>query len=67
MGTNTALLIIDAQCEMFAPENPVFEGSLILGRIRTLIDRARAADVPVVYVQHTEEDAGKHTTTTSHW
>lgn len=53
---NTALLIIDAQNEMFDPANPVHESDKLLENLQTLIQKARSADVPVIYVQH--NDAG---------
>jgi nicotinamidase-related amidase len=51
--TNTALLVIDVQ-------NGVVEGAVdrdgVVARIGSVVDRARAADVPVIWVQHTDED-----------
>jgi nicotinamidase-related amidase len=51
--TNTALLVIDVQ-------NGVVDGAHerdgVVSRIGSLVDRARAADVPVIWVQHTDED-----------
>lgn len=46
----TALLVIDAQVGQI--ERPVFRGPEVLGRIRMLLERARAAGVAVVYVRH---------------
>lgn len=53
---NTALLIIDAQNEMFDPANPVHESERLLGNLQMLIQKARSANVPVIYIQH--NDAG---------
>lgn len=53
---NTALLIVDAQNEMFDPSNPVHESGKLLENLQTLIQKARSANVPVIYVQH--NDAG---------
>src|ERR1700689_2454096 len=51
--TNTALLVIDVQ-------NGVVEGAHdrggVVSRIGSLVERAREADVPVIWVQHTDED-----------
>jgi nicotinamidase-related amidase len=51
--TNTALLVIDVQ-------NGVVDGAherdAVVSRIGSLVDRARHADVPVIWVQHTDED-----------
>jgi len=49
---NTALLIIDVQ-------NGVVEGNYrrddVIANINSLIDKARAEDVPVVWIQHSDE------------
>jgi len=49
---NTALMVIDVQ-------NGVVTGSHdrdgVVGRIASLVDRARAEDVPVVWVQHNDD------------
>src|SRR5204863_9381412 len=50
---NAALLVIDVQ-------NGVVEGAHnrdgVIANINTLVDKARADDVPVVWVQHADED-----------
>ncbi|MET8449931.1 cysteine hydrolase family protein [Streptomyces sp. NPDC005209] len=50
---NTALLVIDVQ-------NGVVAGApnrdTVIANIDTLVDRARAQDVPVVWVQHSDEE-----------
>ncbi|WP_165845029.1 cysteine hydrolase family protein [Candidatus Cryosericum terrychapinii] len=52
LGTKTALLIIDVQCDLFEKSTPVYQGDLVLKNINTLVDRAHAAGAPVFYVQH---------------
>jgi nicotinamidase-related amidase len=51
--TNTALLVIDVQ-------NGVVDGAHdrdgVVARIGSLVERARDADLPVIWVQHTDED-----------
>lgn len=47
----TALLLIDAQINMFEPD-PVYDGPAILARLGELVARARAAGAPVVFVRH---------------
>jgi nicotinamidase-related amidase len=47
----SALLIIDAQVNMFEP-NPVADASGLLGRLESLISGARAAEVPVVFIRN---------------
>ena len=54
--SNTALLIIDAQNEMYDEANPIHQSEQMLKNLKSLIEKARAADVPVIYVQH--NDAG---------
>lgn len=53
---NTALLVIDVQ-------NGVVTGSHnrddVIANINTLIGKARAEDVPVIWVQHSDEDLPK--------
>lgn len=49
---NSALLVIDVQ-------NGVMSGAVkrdvVIGNIKTLVDKARAQDVPVVWVQHNDD------------
>jgi nicotinamidase-related amidase len=47
---STALLVIDAQRGLFDPRP--FEADEVVARINALTARARAANVPVVFVQH---------------
>jgi nicotinamidase-related amidase len=53
----TALLIIDVQNGLLESEDPVREKEALLGTLRSLIDRARSAGVPIVYVQ--DDDVGE--------
>lgn len=52
MGSNTALLVIDVQICNFEDSAPVYKGGDLLAKISSLVARARAAGVPVVYIQH---------------
>jgi nicotinamidase-related amidase len=45
------LLVIDVQQAMFGAAEP-YDGRAVVARIAALIARARAANVPVFYVQH---------------
>ncbi|MEO5820418.1 MAG: cysteine hydrolase family protein [Vicinamibacteraceae bacterium] len=47
-----ALLVIDVQRGLFDAEPRPFEADAVIERINGLTGRARAADVPVVFVQH---------------
>ena len=50
---NTALLVIDVQKGVVADAHQRDE---VIGNISTLVDKARAEDVPVIWVQHTSDD-----------
>src|SRR5258708_31747174 len=52
MSNDTALLVIDVQNGMFAEDDPVYQGSELLETIGDLLAKARAAQVPVIYIQH---------------
>jgi nicotinamidase-related amidase len=52
MSDKTALVIIDAQVNMFEEGCSVFEGETLLQKLRRLIGLARGASAPVVYVQN---------------
>lgn len=52
MSNDTALLVIDVQVCNFEESAPVYRSGDLLSKISSLIARARAAGVPVVYVQH---------------
>jgi nicotinamidase-related amidase len=52
MTGNIALLIIDVQVCNFDESSPVHGGNGLLSKLSALLDRARAAKAPIVYVQH---------------
>ena len=52
MQDRLALLIIDVQLGMFHDDAPVHKGEDLLSTIGDLITRARATEVPVIYIQH---------------
>ncbi|CAM3443379.1 cysteine hydrolase family protein [Paenibacillus lupini] len=54
MSMNTALLVIDVQAVMFHDDYPVFAGEKLLEHIQELLVKARANQVPIIYVQHNE-------------
>jgi nicotinamidase-related amidase len=49
---NTALLVIDVQKGVVADAHQRDE---VIGNISTLVDKARAQDVPVIWVQHSDD------------
>ena len=54
-GMATALLVIDVQRGLFHRSTPVRHGDQLVATINELADRAHAADVLVVYVQHSSD------------
>jgi nicotinamidase-related amidase len=52
MPSDTVLLIIDVQLGTFAENDPVYNSDALLTTLGDLIARARAASVPVIYIQH---------------
>ena len=57
MSKNETLLVIDVQRVNMEPNPQVTsDGDDLIPKCRGLIDKARAAGVPVVYVQHLSED-----------
>ena len=50
---NTALVVIDVQKGVMAGAHQRDE---VIGRIGTLVERARAEDVPVIWVQHSSDE-----------
>jgi nicotinamidase-related amidase len=49
---NTALMVIDVQQGVVADAH---QRDAVVANIRTLVDKAREADVPVIWVQHSDE------------
>lgn len=65
MSMDTALLVIDVQNGMFEEPEPMHDGPGLLQRIQGLIEKAKAGNAPVIYVQHNEDEgyplaAGSH-------
>ncbi len=50
--SKTALLVIDVQQGMFGEEDPVYQGGRLLEVIASLLEKARSAQAPVIYIQH---------------
>ncbi len=62
---SSALLVIDVQCGWYLASPGPHEAASTLARINNLIDRARAAGRPVVFIQHAE--APEYTPGTAGW
>src|SRR6476620_7427975 len=50
---NTALVVIDMQNDVV---EPAYEAGRVVDNINALIDKARAEDVPVIWVQHADDN-----------
>jgi nicotinamidase-related amidase len=55
---NTALLVIDVQNGVMASS---IKSDDVIANINTLVDKARAEDVPVIWVQHSDDDLQRDT------
>jgi nicotinamidase-related amidase len=55
---NTALLVIDVQNDVVAN---AYRRDEVITNINALVDRARAEQVPVIWVQHSDEELVEHT------
>ncbi|NWJ47908.1 MAG: cysteine hydrolase [Chloroflexi bacterium] len=52
MSQTTALLIIDAQLNMFDENHPIYKAEGLLQNLQTLISKASKAAIPVFFVQN---------------
>lgn len=63
IGTlNKVLFVIDMQKELFNKKNPVLDADGLLARINGLMARSRAADIPVIIIQHENATTLKYAT-----
>jgi nicotinamidase-related amidase len=53
---NTALMVLDVQNGVVANAH---DRDSVIANIRSLVERARAGQVPVVWVQHSDEDLAR--------
>lgn len=53
---NTALLVIDVQQGLFEQANPIYKADEVLRNINKLIDQARNAGAPVIFIQHSSNE-----------
>lgn len=57
MKNRTALLVIDVQPAFMEPDPMVtLDGDDLIAKCRGLIDRARRANMPVIYVRHEDDE-----------
>jgi nicotinamidase-related amidase len=52
-----ALIVIDVQQGLFERDTPIYEAEQVLANINTLMNAARQAGVPVIFVQHANESS----------
>jgi len=50
--SDTALLIIDMQVGNFSEPDPIYKGDELLVKVKSLIVKARSAQIPIIYVQN---------------
>lgn len=68
MDNKTALLLIDVQVAMFSYENKkLYNEEKVLDNIVKLLSRARKADVPVIFVQHTDLEESEYSRGKATW
>jgi nicotinamidase-related amidase len=67
MSNDTAVVIIDVQVGMFDPADPVYRGEEMLATLKRLLAKARAAQIPLFYVQHNEGKGAPLETNTPGW
>lgn len=67
MSKDTALMVIDVQTAMFLEAEPLHAADELLERIILLLKKARESRIPVIYVQHNEEEGAPLQTNTPGW
>ncbi len=67
MQKSTALLVIDMQVCNFRGDTPAYNGSNLLSNVTTLIIKAHAAGIPIIYVQHCGSAGSIDQTNTPGW
>ncbi|AJQ95599.1 cysteine hydrolase family protein [Gynuella sunshinyii] len=53
----SAILVIDVQTVLFDPKPQPFESAVVLDKINTINDWARAVEFPVIFIQHERADS----------
>lgn len=49
---NLALLVLDMQLGNFTDLNPIFNGEVLISKIKSLIIKMRSGQIPIIYVQN---------------
>ncbi|MFX0126021.1 MAG: isochorismatase family protein [Candidatus Hodarchaeota archaeon] len=55
MWNNSALIVIDVQSGLFQRKTPIFQEQDLLDNINSLENYARSINIPVIYIQHSNE------------
>ncbi|KKX52522.1 cysteine hydrolase family protein [Brevibacillus borstelensis] len=64
MSTQTALIIVDVQSSIV---EYCYQGNEVVERIQTLLEKARHANIPALFVQHNEPEGSPLATGTPGW
>jgi nicotinamidase-related amidase len=56
MSENTAFIIIDVQTAMFHDKSALYQSEILIENIAVLLEKARASQTPVVFIQHVGPD-----------
>ena len=54
--SDVALIVIDVQQGLFERSTPIYQAEQVLKNINLTIERARQAGVPVIFIQHANEN-----------
>ncbi len=68
MLDRTALLIIDVQNGLFTIEGfPIYNEEVLIHNLQIIIEKARKAKIPIVYIQHNESKGKRLETGSEKW
>lgn len=63
----TVLLVVDVQVGLIDGTHPAHHKSEVLANIQTLLQKARAAKTPVIYIQHAGDEGGSLAVHSAGW
>lgn len=67
MNSQTALILIDAQLNMFDPKNPVHDSEALLERLQKLLALSRASGTQVIFIQNSGQAGDPDEPRTEGW
>ena len=67
MNDGTALVILDLQVGNFDPRYPIFEGERLISTAKILVQRARSANIPIIYILNNGPEGEVDEPYTSGW